>query len=366
MSDNRIALSSEPVILFPFGLVEKDEEIILYGAGNIGKMYIDQIQKTRFCKIKYIVDREAGYKYAGIDVKNPEVILDDSARIIIASTLYTEEIRKTLVRMGIDKCRILFKKIEINANHYEKKELSHAQAKYLRDLRDALTIKKVYERRLIRVGRENDGGYLMAEDFDGQIAYSFGICDDVSWDADMVRNGYDVYMYDHTIKTLPYENEHFHFFRKGIADSAYNSDKVDTLENLLISNNHQNTKHMILKMDVEGAEWGFIRMTSSEIFSKFDQIVMELHDMVGNCYDDGTIDCIKKLSQTHQCVHVHLNNYSKTIFYNSIPYADSVEVLFLNKECYKFSDSEKVVLPNEFDRPCNPNIPDVPLGIYYS
>ena len=57
----------------------------------------------------------------------------------------------------------------------------------------------------VRVGGDNDGGYVMLDDFKRKIeaAYSFGIGSDVSWDEAMACRGIDVFMYDHTIEELP-------------------------------------------------------------------------------------------------------------------------------------------------------------------
>ena len=66
---------------------------------------------------------------------------------------------------------------------------------------------------LLRIGRAYDGGYVMVDDFDNCVAYSFGISDDVSWDFDIAKRGIDVYMYDHTIDSLPVYDERFHFFK---------------------------------------------------------------------------------------------------------------------------------------------------------
>lgn len=45
--------------LFPYEKIEKGEEIILYGFGKIGKRYLAQIEETGYCKVKYIIDRNA-------------------------------------------------------------------------------------------------------------------------------------------------------------------------------------------------------------------------------------------------------------------------------------------------------------------
>ena len=85
---------------------------------------------------------------------------------------------------------------------------------------------------LVRIGRNFDGGYIMAEKFDGvDTAYSLGINDDVSWDFDIAQRGIDIYQYDHTITNLPFEHSRFHWSKTGISNSR--GENVDTLESLI-------------------------------------------------------------------------------------------------------------------------------------
>ena len=119
-----------------------------------------------------------------------------------------------------------------------------------------LPIKKVPNMDFVRVGNENDGGYLMLDDFyvSDQVAYSFGISDDTTWDADMANRGYEIYMYDHTIKMLPEERKEFHWKKKGMADSVdYDNEIFGTISDFIKENGHAAQNNMILKMDVEGA-----------------------------------------------------------------------------------------------------------------
>ena len=149
-------------------------------------------------------------------------------------------------------------------------------------LRDRLKIKKIIGKNFVRFGKANDGGYIMVDNFHASegIAYSFGINDDVSWDWNMVQRGYDVFMYDPTIDSLPHNHEKFHFFKEGILGIEIKEQRLNTLENFIKRNGHENKSNMILKMDVEGAEWSFLATVTSEILSKFDQMVFEFHDMI--------------------------------------------------------------------------------------
>src|SRR5262249_33933554 len=58
----------------------------------------------------------------------------------------------------------------------------------------------VEDQRKVRLGRDNDGGYVIIDDLSGVVAaLSLGICDDASWDMDIAKRGIDVFQFDHTI-----------------------------------------------------------------------------------------------------------------------------------------------------------------------
>ena len=61
--------------------------------------------------------------------------------------------------------------------------------------------KDVYGKKKVRIGKEGDGGYVLLNDFENiSIAYSFGICNDVSFDLELAEKNIDIFMYDHTIQ----------------------------------------------------------------------------------------------------------------------------------------------------------------------
>ena len=56
-----------------------------------------------------------------------------------------------------------------------------------------------------------DGGYVLLNDFENiKIAYSIGIDMEVTLDKVLVDKRLEVYMYDHTIESLPEQNPRFH------------------------------------------------------------------------------------------------------------------------------------------------------------
>lgn len=81
-----------------------------------------------------------------------------------------------------------------------------------------LVPKKVKGKEKILIGQKEDGSYVILDDFKNiKIAYSFGIRTEIQFDKYLADRGIDVYMYDHTIDSLPYNNTKFHWEKIGIA-----------------------------------------------------------------------------------------------------------------------------------------------------
>ncbi|MBR1421600.1 MAG: FkbM family methyltransferase [Selenomonadaceae bacterium] len=238
---------------------------------------------------------------------------------------------------------------------------------YFRTLVETLQIKRVKDYRLARAGDDHDGGYILIDNLDSQggIAYSFGIEREISWDHDMAECGYQIFMYDMTIDDLPYHRPEFHFFQEGIGRELDLSQRLDTLENFIERNGHQNQRNMILKMDVEGAEWDFLETVKSETLMKFDQIIFEFHNLVTDMDFERIgrrIAALRKLNQTHQVVHIHANNNCPAVIYEDDFYGDVIEVTYANRANYEFEDAE-IILPNPtVDAPNIPEYPEIELG----
>ena len=220
-----------------------------------------------------------------------------------------------------------------------------------------------------RVGRHGDGGYLMVNCMRGGIAYSLGINDDVSWDEDMADRGYEVYMYDHTIDRLPAERKEFHFFKCGITNrlGVENAcDRMNTLENFLRENRHEHQNDMILKMDIEGAEWDVLAEVEEKILSQFSQIVVEYHGLVGangDMVERKILPSLRKINRTHKLVHLHGNNMGAYIKWGNKIFPDAVEATYVHCGLPAVLGAKKgIKLPNVLDEPNDPNRSDIVLG----
>ena len=141
-----------------------------------------------------------------------------------------------------------------------------------------LVPKKVIGKKKILLGKAGDGSYVLLDDFENvKIAYSFGIDGDVQFDKALADKGIDVYMYDHTINSLPYENSKFHWKKIGLCGKSRQYNNLKNFEELIEENGHSKERNMILKMDIEHWEWESIVDLKEETLNQFKYIAIEYH-----------------------------------------------------------------------------------------
>ncbi len=98
--------------LFPFEMIPKGSRILLYGAGDVGKEYYDQINITGYCNIAGFVDRvyESMSSYC-VPVYPPDKIIDllfDYVVLAFKTRIHVKSIVASLKKMGITEDRIIF------------------------------------------------------------------------------------------------------------------------------------------------------------------------------------------------------------------------------------------------------------------
>lgn len=238
---------------------------------------------------------------------------------------------------------------------------------YYKKIKELLKVYTLKDNAFTRVGgSRTDGHYIMVDAFKKkQIAYSFGLNNEISWDLGMLEKGYELYMYDHTVNGIPSEADGLNFFKKGIAGVSKPEESLETLDNLMKINGHSNKTGMILKMDVEGAEWDFLETVSIKTLRQFDQIVFELHNIVRGCSDyemERKLKALEKLNETHALVHLHGNNTGYVLQMKNATIPDVIEVTYVNREKFKIADPKPVNLPTALDLPNDSHREDIMIG----
>ena len=166
---------------------------------------------------------------------------------------------------------------------------------------------------LKRFGSANDGGYLMCENLIEPLdaAYSYGVGPNDDWGCEVSRRyRVPVHQYDCFDPARPTcEGGTFVFHDECVGDRTGRRESrfFDTLENQ-IRKNGDIGRRVIVKMDIEGAEWDSLLVAPDELLSSIPQITMEMHG-----YNDPRIlEVIRKLKRNFYLVNLHFNNWSCT------------------------------------------------------
>jgi len=239
---------------------------------------------------------------------------------------------------------------------------------------------------LIRVGKKNDGGYLVSRsDINmSDVLISLGIGEDWSFEEDLadIKN-IEVFSYDASInqkvffrrfiKSLllsvlllrnPKITIHYlrvflnykkfwgqpqnHWISKFVGINT-NTSNYCTLSTILDSTKYKN---IFLKIDIEGSEY---RLLNTLILNqdRISGLVLEFHDC------DLHINSIKTFIENFslQLVHIHANNFAPIRLDDGLP-------LVLELTFSKYSKVlNETYLPHKFDMPNDKNRPEINIKI---
>lgn len=209
-----------------------------------------------------------------------------------------------------------------------------------------------------RIGDPHDGGYLICGNLltSAQSLYSYGISGSDQWGCTLSGrlklpvHQYDCFNVDHP----PCEGATpvFHPECVGPARKTEDGRVFDTVD-AQIARNGDAGKRLVMKMDVEGAEWPTFLATPDEVLQQIDQLSVEFHGVE----EDGLAEVFRKLSATFHVVNVHYNNW--TCEPAVAPFkAKAFEVLFVNKKIAVVDPHATMLTPNPIDAPNNWMRPD--------
>lgn len=179
--------------------------------------------------------------------------------------------------------------------------------------------------KLIRLGNpDGDGGYLIAKSLldTCDILYSYGVGTDSSFENDWTKltTSKPAHLYDYTINFTPIYPQHT-FHKEGL--SGFKTNNCNNFLNHLTENGDCDRK-VLLKVDVEGAEYEWLRHTNiSELANSVNGLIIEFHDV----YDINLNGTLPRLQEYFNIIHLHSNNFGG--IYNGIPVVP--EITFLNK-----------------------------------
>jgi hypothetical protein len=249
-------------------------------------------------------------------------------------------------------------------NNYNKSELNDFDYRILTTY--------VIPNKLVRIGPNQDGGYVIADGFDYDLFISCGISNDIRFEeAFLDIHKIKCVAFDGTIQTFPSHKNNMQWISKNIGYA--NTEKTTNLKEYI-----QDNKNIFLKMDIEGSEFNWLDSMLEKELDNFSQIVIEVHWP----FDIYRMNMLKKLNKTHYIIHIHGNNYCDrdipkhlpsgrtydgTLTINNnlgkIQLPEVFEVTYINKKLYHNAEMKEIKFPTILDYPNNSNAKDIYFSI---
>jgi hypothetical protein len=211
---------------------------------------------------------------------------------------------------------------------------------------------------LERFGEPHDGGYLLCGNLlrTGSSPYSYGISGYDGWGCDVSqRVASPVHQYDCFNVTRPHcAAGQVVFHEECIAATTFEDEgrRFDTLEQQVARNGDQG-KPLVVKMDVEGAEWDALIWAPRALLEQVDQLALEFHGV-----DEGRyLVAVQRLKEIFWVAHLHFNNFVCDAGLAPFP-SPAYEVLFVNKRLANMRSDAAPRRPHPLDAPNNPDTAD--------
>jgi hypothetical protein len=216
---------------------------------------------------------------------------------------------------------------------------------------------------LKRFGSANDGGYLLCDNLSEGIesAYSYGVGPNDDFGCQVsTRYGVPVHQYDCFDPSRPACPEGVFVFHDECIGAASDLDGRPVFDTLAsqIARNGDLGKRLLVKIDVEGAEWEALWATPDGVFAQIDQLPMELHGVD----DPLSLDVIRKLKRHFHLVNLHFNNHACSAATAPLP-AWAFQALWVNKRLTLVDPSAPVPAPHSaLNAPDAVGVPDCQLA----
>lgn len=241
--------------------------------------------------------------------------------------------------------------------------MTELEKRFLRCMRELKSEIIPYKTNLkkIRIGEPGDGGYVVCELPGYDCLYSYGSEDNI-----MFEKGFhklyekDCYVYDHTIDGITDKPDYIHFFKEGV--SSVTSHNMDTIDNHISKNGHDDNTNLFMQMDIEGHEWH--TLVNCKKIKNFSQLVIEFHIPNNNFLGlyENILKVFKFVNENFICVHIHGNNCPlQPWFDHNLP--RYLECTYVRKDLVSEYEIEKVPYPlDNLDEPNSNDRPDLPLN----
>lgn len=196
--------------------------------------------------------------------------------------------------------------------------------------------------KLIRVGSEFDGGYVMLPmNWPNTYLLSGGISTNNEFEIELAEMGASGLEVDYSIVSPPRNHPNLEFMKRKITSFLdVSTDKI-TLDNLFEKALYSVSKgtKFILKLDIEGHEWACFE--GATCLPEFDQIIVEyhnLHKLAEENFRKLVYEVTEKIQISHSPVYLSANNCCGVSVLSGLPIPNVIEVTYAKKNSYKIEE----------------------------
>ncbi|WP_457939014.1 FkbM family methyltransferase [Mesorhizobium sp. 10J20-29] len=219
--------------------------------------------------------------------------------------------------------------------------------------------------RLVRIGPDRDGGYLVPDDLDAISAlFSPGVSQEIGFDRAMAARGIECFLADASVEPPPNLPSNIHFRSNFIGPQ--DRPPFITLQDW-VEQSAPGQSDLLLQMDIEGAEYDVLVDLSEQLLARFRIIVLELHDLhrlAEPAWRERFMATVSKLNAQHLLCHLHPNNYAEHFRFRGRTVPTVVELTYLRKDRAGRTGTT-AQLPHPLDRPNEAKNPDIPHSPFW-
>lgn len=193
---------------------------------------------------------------------------------------------------------------------------------------------------LIRVGGENDGGYVLPNDLVGITeCFSPGVSDNVSFEKELLEKfQIESHLADFSVDTPPNNFKPKSFLKKFVG-SVNNNERITISDWVSSKSGESQNSDFLLQMDIEGDEYQSIIATPQHILEKFRLIVIEIHGYE-NWADPEFFKFVKtffeKLLMSFTITHIHANNCCGVTNLSGVVFPNVFELSLIRNDRIEF------------------------------
>ena len=206
----------------------------------------------------------------------------------------------------------------------------------------------------IRMGSENDGGYILADGLEYDAFISCGLANNIDFENDFMKkySNIDVYLFDGTVENIPETTRECKWEKKNISQNK--NENEENLHDLI-----KKYKNVFIKMDIEASEFFWIDAMPEDLLSNISQIVIEFHYLFSEfIFFDGRetiqvekkLEIFRKLLKTHKLIHLSPNNCCEVSLVDGVVVPNVFECTFIRRDLCKNNTLNNLMIPGKLDR----------------